>query len=38
MLGVVGRADDMHAILDAETDATLAFLDAWVTKQGGRRG
>jgi conjugative relaxase-like TrwC/TraI family protein len=38
VLGVVGRADDMHRILDAETDATLAFLDAWVTKQGGRRG
>lgn len=38
ILGVVGRADDMHRILDAETDATLAFLDAWVTKQGGRRG
>jgi conjugative relaxase-like TrwC/TraI family protein len=38
VLGVVGRADDMHRILDAETDATLAFLDAWVTRQGGRRG
>ena len=38
VLGVVGKADDMHRILDAETDATLAFLDAWVSRQGGRRG
>lgn len=38
VLGVVGRADDMHRILDAETDATMAFLDAWTRKQGGRRG
>src|SRR3546814_11182817 len=29
VLGVVGRADDMHRILEAETDATLAFLDPW---------
>ena len=29
VLGVVGRAEDMHAILDAESDATLAFLDVW---------
>ncbi|MHB1536363.1 MAG: MobF family relaxase, partial [Acidimicrobiales bacterium] len=38
LLGVVGRADDMHAILDAETDATLAYLDAWMSARGGRRG
>jgi len=38
LLGVVGRADDMHAILDAETDATLAYLDAWMMARGGRRG
>jgi len=38
LLGVVGRADDMHAILDAETAATLAYLDAWMTARGGRRG
>lgn len=38
VLGVVGRADDMHRILDAETDATIEFLDAWVQRQGGRRG
>ncbi len=38
ILGVVGRADDMHRILDAETHATMAFLDAWTQRQGGRRG
>jgi conjugative relaxase-like TrwC/TraI family protein len=38
VLGVIGRADDMHQILDTETDATMAFLDAWVQRQGGRRG
>ena len=38
LLGVVGRADDMHRILDAETNATMAFLDAWTQRQGGRRG
>ncbi len=37
-LGVLGRADDMHAIVDAERDATLAYLDACVRKLGGRRG
>ncbi len=38
VLGVIGRADDMHAILDAESDATMAFLDEWFSRQGGRRG
>jgi conjugative relaxase-like TrwC/TraI family protein len=38
VLGVIGRADDMHAILDAESDATMAFLDEWFARQGGRRG
>ena len=38
VLGVIGRVDDMHAILDAETDATLSFLDEWFARQGGRRG
>jgi conjugative relaxase-like TrwC/TraI family protein len=38
LLGIIGRAEDMHAILDAETDATLAYLDAWMTERGGRRG
>jgi conjugative relaxase-like TrwC/TraI family protein len=38
LLGIVGRAEDMHAILDTETDATLAYLDAWMAERGGRRG
>ena len=38
ILGLIGRAEDMHAILDAETDATLAFLEEWFARQGGRRG
>jgi hypothetical protein len=38
VLGLIGRAEDMHAILDAESDATLAFLDVWFARQGGRRG
>jgi conjugative relaxase-like TrwC/TraI family protein len=38
VLGVVGRADDMHAILDAETSATMGWLDAWFQERGGRRG
>ncbi|HWG75099.1 MAG TPA: MobF family relaxase [Acidimicrobiales bacterium] len=38
LLGLIGRAEDMHAILDAETDATLAYLDAWIKARGGRRG
>ena len=37
-LGVIGRADDMHLVLDAERDATLASLDEVVRQQGGRRG
>jgi conjugative relaxase-like TrwC/TraI family protein len=37
-LGVISRVDDMHAILSAETDATMGYLD-WVTREaGGRRG
>ncbi len=38
ILGLLGKADDMHAILDAETDATLGFLEEWFARQGGRRG
>jgi conjugative relaxase-like TrwC/TraI family protein len=38
VLGIIGRADDMHAILDAESDTTMAFLDEWFSRQGGRRG
>lgn len=38
LLGLIGPAEDMHAILDAETGATLAYLDAWFIARGGRRG
>ena len=38
VLGVVDRADDMHSILDAETTATLDWLDDWFQDRGGRRG
>ena len=38
LLGLMGWADHMHAILDAETGATLGFLDDWVRGVGGRRG
>ncbi len=38
VLGVMGAVDDMHSILDAETDATMGFLDEWFRRQGGRRG
>ncbi len=37
-LGVIGRAEDMHRILDAETAATLEYLDEVTREQGGRRG
>jgi conjugative relaxase-like TrwC/TraI family protein len=37
-LGVIGRAEDMHRIMDAERDATLAYLDALTRKRGGKRG
>jgi hypothetical protein len=37
-LGVIGRAEDMHAIMDAERDATLADLDRVTRQMGGRRG
>ena len=37
-LGVLGRAEDMHAIMDAERDATLAYLDDLTKERGGRRG
>ncbi|HEU5150386.1 MAG TPA: AAA family ATPase [Iamia sp.] len=38
MLGLIDRADDMHSILDVETDATMDWLDAWFQERGGRRG
>src|SRR5690606_26381264 len=39
-LAVLGpfAPEDMHAILDAERDATLAYLDAHARTAGGRRG
>jgi hypothetical protein len=37
-LGVIGRAEDMHRILDAERNATLAYLDDLIRERGGRRG
>jgi conjugative relaxase-like TrwC/TraI family protein len=37
-LGVIGRTEDMHAILDAERDATMGYLDEMVRAMGGRRG
>jgi conjugative relaxase-like TrwC/TraI family protein len=37
-LGVIGRAGDMHRIMDAERDGTLAYLDAVTLARGGRRG
>lgn len=38
VLGVVGECDAMHSILDAETTATMDWLDRWFQDQGGRRG
>jgi conjugative relaxase-like TrwC/TraI family protein len=37
-LGVIGRAEDMHSIMDAERDATLSYLDKVTKTVGGRRG
>ncbi len=37
-LGVIGRADDMHAIIDAERDATIGYMDRLTMKRGGRQG
>lgn len=37
-LGVIGRAEDMHRILDAERDGTLAYLETLTAERGGRRG
>ncbi len=38
VLGVIGRADDMHQIMDAERDATMAYLDELTRERGSRRG
>jgi conjugative relaxase-like TrwC/TraI family protein len=37
-LGVIGRAEHMHLIMDAERDATLDYLDQLTRDVGGRRG
>ena len=37
-LGVLGQVENMHAIMDAERDATLAYLDEMTRERGGRRG
>jgi conjugative relaxase-like TrwC/TraI family protein len=37
-LGVIGRAEHMHVIMDAERDATLGYLDQVIQTVGGRRG
>jgi conjugative relaxase-like TrwC/TraI family protein len=37
-LGVIGRAEHMHRILDAERDGTLAYLEDLTQERGGRRG
>jgi conjugative relaxase-like TrwC/TraI family protein len=37
-LGVIGRAEHMHLIMDAERDATLDYLDRVTRQVGGRRG
>jgi conjugative relaxase-like TrwC/TraI family protein len=38
VLGVVGHAEEMHSILDVESQATMAWLDDWFRARGGRRG
>ncbi len=35
---MIGRAEHMHSIVDAERDATLDYLDRVVSEIGGRRG
>lgn len=37
-LGVIGRAENMHRILDAERDGTLDYLEQVTRERGGRRG
>ena len=38
LLGMIGRPEDMHRIMDAERDATLAYLDKVTRQMGGQRG
>jgi conjugative relaxase-like TrwC/TraI family protein len=37
-LGVIGGAEAMHRVMDAEREATLAYLDRVTPEMGGRRG
>ena len=37
-LRVIGRAENMHQIMDTERDATLAYLEAVTQARGGRPG
>jgi conjugative relaxase-like TrwC/TraI family protein len=37
-LGAIGRAEQMHLIMDAERDATLDYLDRVTRNVDGRRG
>ena len=37
-LGVLGQVEHMHAIMDAERDATLGYLDQLTRERRGRRG
>ena len=36
-LGVIGQAEAMHRVMDAERDATMAYLDKVTREMGGRR-
>lgn len=38
VLGVIGREDDLHRILDVQTAATMAWLESAMQHRGGRRG
>lgn len=38
LLGVIGRAEDMHALLDVDTTAVMGWLEGSMQESGGRRG
>jgi conjugative relaxase-like TrwC/TraI family protein len=38
LLGMLGHAEDMHAILDAQTTGILEWLETAMQHRGGRRG
>ena len=38
VLGVIGRAEDMHQIMDAERDATMGYFDRLTRTRGAQRG